>query len=98
MLFLLLILTLKTSFKFLMFIPPLNTTGLPFFIFLIAQFFSKPDIVNNSIAFSSSILLIKIKSFIGESDSNSFTTLINEFVFVSILINWLLALFEPLNK
>ena len=60
---------LKTSFKFLIFIPPLNITGEPFFIFLIAQFFSYPEIVKNSIAFSSSILLIKIRSFIGESDS-----------------------------
>ena len=66
---LLLISTLYTSFKFLIFIPPLNITGLPFFIFLMAQFFSKPDIVKNSIAFSSSILLIKMKSFIGERDS-----------------------------
>ena len=94
----LLLLILKTSFIFLIFISPWDKTGLPFLIFFIEQFFSNPDIVKISIPFSSLVLLNIIKSFIGDNDSYSLTIFINELFLFSIFINWLFDLFEPLNK
>ena len=61
---------LKTFFIFLISISFSKIAGVPFLIVFIQQFFSIPDIVNNSILFSSStLLLIKVKLLIGANDS-----------------------------